>query len=62
MLFNKRIGLGYPNQPMMGGCCPNPCCEDPCMGQQVVEPTITKCVEKTFCHEIPHDCMVSDNI
>ena len=24
-----------------------------CMEQQVIEPTITKCVEKEFYHEIP---------
>ena len=25
----------------------------PCMEQQVVEPTITKCVEKEIYHEVP---------
>ena len=36
-------GYGY-NQPMME--------------QQVIEPTITKCVEQEFYHEVPHICPI----
>lgn len=32
--------------------CPN------MMGQNIVEPTITKCVEKNFYHEVPHICPI----
>ena len=28
------------------------------MEQQVVEPTITKCVEQEFYHEVPHVCPI----
>lgn len=45
---NRQMGFGFGN--MMGGCC-----EKPCMEQQVVEPTITKCVEKEFYHEVPQE-------
>ena len=57
MLFNKKSCCndrqygnafgwngGYGNQPMMEN--------------QVVEPTITKCVEKEFYHEVPHCCPI----
>ena len=53
MLFNKRCNcerqMGYQmpmmqNNMMQGMSCP------------VVEPTITKCVEKEFFHEVPQDC------
>ena len=30
----------------------------PMMEQQVVEPTITKCVEQEFYHEVPHVCPI----
>lgn len=42
---NRQQGMFQ--QPMMnyGG--------SPCMEQQVVEPTITKCVEKEIYHEVP---------
>ena len=49
MLFNKcccnRQGYGMP----MGGCC------QPEMASPVMEPTITKCVEKEFYHEVPQE-------
>lgn len=50
MLFNKNKGccdrqMGYGNQmmqPQMGSMeCP------------IVEPTINKCIEREFCHEVP---------
>ena len=30
----------------------------PMMEQQVIEPTITKCVEQEFYHEVPHVCPI----
>ena len=49
MLFNKRPGFGFQNMGM--GCCP-----EPPMCQPITEPTITKCIEKEFCHEVQHIC------
>ena len=34
----------------------------PCMEQPVVEPTITKCVEKEFYHEVPHVCPMHTHV
>ncbi len=34
----------------------------PCMEQPVVEPTITKCVEKEFYHEVPHVCPIHTHV
>ena len=34
----------------------------PMMEQQVVEPTITKCVEQEFYHEVPHVCPINTRI
>lgn len=51
MLFNKNCccnrqgGFGMP----MTGCC------QPQMEGPVMEPTITKCVEKEFYHEVPQE-------
>ena len=49
-MFNKW------NRPMMGGCG----CGYNNMQQAnvVTEPTITKCVEKEFFHEVPHVCPI----
>ena len=33
----------------------NGCNQDPCRQNEVIEPTITKCVEKEFYHEVPQD-------
>ena len=38
-----------------GGCCR----QQPQMEQCVMEPTITKCVEKEFYHEVPHVCPIN---
>lgn len=38
------------NQGMMG--------VSPMMEGQVIEPTITKCVEQNFYHEVPHVCPI----
>ncbi|MFV0249788.1 MAG: hypothetical protein ACK5HP_01970 [Bacilli bacterium] len=55
---------------MFGGCCPKnsrqnmmemypmPMPQSGQMEQQVVEPTITKCIEQEFYHEIPHVCPI----
>ena len=46
--------MGYGPAPMMmGGMNPTPIMEG-----QVIEPTITKCVEKEFYHEVPHVCPI----
>lgn len=47
-MFGKccnRQNMGMFNQGMM----------QPCMEQQVIEPTITKCVEQEFYHEVPQE-------
>lgn len=53
MLFNKNNccnrQMGF-NTPMMGGYM------DSQMECPVIEPTINKCIEKEFYHEIPQDC------
>lgn len=46
----NRQGLGY--GPNMGYGM------QPAMESQVVEPTITKCVEQEFYHEVPHVCPI----
>ena len=35
---------------------------DPCRQNEVIEPTITKCVEKEFYHEVPHVCPINTRI
>lgn len=47
MLFNNRWG--------MKGCGCNTNYSNECM---VTEPTITKCIEKEFYHEVPHVCPI----
>lgn len=46
-------------------CCnrkPMGCCDRPMVGcdreiaEQIIEPAVTKCVEKNFVHEVPHAC------
>lgn len=44
---------------MFRNCCQrqNDCCDRQmgCCGMQpIIEPTVTKCVEKEFCHEVEH--------
>ena len=43
---NRGFGFGFMNQ--------NTCCEE----QPIIEPTITKCVEEEFYHEVPHVCPI----
>ena len=54
MLFNRRCCNNNMNMGCNTGC--NMGCRQPQMEQCVVEPTITKCIEKEFYHEIPQDC------
>lgn len=54
MFFNK--GCCGRQMPMVGGY------QQPCMEQEIVEPTITKCVEKEFYHEVPHVCPIHTHV
>ena len=49
---NQMMNMGQPMMPMGGNQC----------GCPIVEPTITKCVEKEFCHEVPHVCPIHTHI
>lgn len=49
-LFNK----GY------GGCCNN--MNQGCMEREIVEPTINKCIEKEYYHEVPHVCPIHTHV
>lgn len=59
MLFNKNCccnrqgGFGFP---MNNGCCQQQ------MEGPVMEPTITKCIEKEFYHEVPHYCPIHTHV
>lgn len=44
-MFNKRCCDRMPMMPQMNSCC---------MEQPIIEPTINKCIEKEFYHEVPH--------
>ncbi len=62
MLFGKkccRPMMGMNQAPMMDGCG---CNQQPAMECPVVEPTINKCVEKEFYHEVPHVCPVHTHV
>ena len=48
-LFNK----GY------GGCCNM---NQGCMEREIVEPTINKCIEKEYYHEVPHVCPIHTHV
>lgn len=50
-MFNRRCCDRQPN--FQGNFQPNYM-----MGSEVIEPTITKCVEKEFFHEVPHVCPI----
>ena len=49
-LFNK----GY------GGCCNS--MNQGCMEREIVEPTINKCIEKEYYHEVPHVCPIHTHV
>lgn len=44
-MFNKPCNCRGPRQ------CEQP---KPCIEREVVEPTVTNCVEREFYHEVPH--------
>lgn len=52
---NRQNMMGFGPGPMMmqGGMNATPIMEG-----QVIEPTITKCVEQEFFHEVPHICPI----
>jgi hypothetical protein len=52
-MFSNRCCGSRQNMQMMNNNC---CMRQPIMEGQVVEPTITKCVEQEFYHEVPHVC------
>ena len=33
-----------------------------CMEREIVEPTINKCIEKEFYHEVPHICPIHTHV
>ena len=46
MFFDRRCNF----------CCCAPCC---CRREEVcMEPTVHKCIEREFCHEVPHICPI----
>lgn len=38
------------------------CCGEPNMETPIMEPVITKCIEKEFYHEVPHCCPIHTHI
>lgn len=44
------------------GCCNNQMNMNNCMEREVVEPTINKCIEKEFYHEVPHVCPIHTHV
>ena len=56
MLFNRNCGCNRQigNAFGFGGGF----CNQPMMEQPVIEPTINKCIEKEFYHEVPHCCPI----
>lgn len=49
------MGFGGPG---MGGCCGQ---QDPC-DRNIIEPVISKCVEREFFHEVPHVCPIHTHV
>lgn len=47
---------------MFNKCCFNRGCCMPQMCEQIVEPTINKCIEKEFYHEVPHVCPIHTHV
>ena len=43
------------------GCCGQPMNQG-CMEREIVEPTINKCIEKEFYHEVPHVCPIHTHV
>lgn len=55
-MFGRNCNCSRQPQ-MMGGCC-----RQPQMENCIMEPTITKCVEKEFYHEVPHVCPIHTHV
>lgn len=55
-MFGRRrgFGLGMGIGMNQGQCGCNP--------QPIIEPTINKCVEKEFCHEVQHICPIHTHV
>ena len=47
--------FGCPNRDMFG-------MNQPMIEGQVIEPTINKCIEKEFYHEVPHVCPIHTHV
>lgn len=56
-MFGKRRFYGNPG--MDFGFSNNQC---GCGEQPIIEPTINKCIEREFCHEVPHICPMHTHI
>lgn len=52
-MFNRRCCDRQNMMPMGGGCGCN---------QPIVEPCINKCVEREFCHQVPHVCPIHTHV
>lgn len=66
MLFNKKCCAPMPTYNCCNNMMPqmqqNCCGMDPIREQCIVEPTINKCVEKEFYHEVPHVCPIHTHV
>lgn len=51
----NQNAMGFP-----GGMPANQGCG--CQPQPIVEPAINKCVEREFCHEVPHICPIHTHV
>ena len=59
---NMPMGQNYggmDNAPQMWGDMDD---NMPGMGCPIVEPTITKCIQRDFCHQVPHVCPVHTHV
>lgn len=55
-MFNKRCCRDMQMQGMMPMDTCNPC------NQEIIEPTINKCIEREFYHEVPHVCPIHTHV
>ncbi len=60
-MFNKRCCSDMPNQGMMMPQMGMEPMMDSC-NREVVEPTINKCIEREFYHEVPHICPIHTHV
>ena len=58
---NSRQNI-YGGMSMNQGMIGNQMIGSPMMEGQVIEPTITKCVEQNFYHEVPHVCPIHTHV